>query len=218
MTEFDNILFDLDGTISDSYEGITKSVAYALTKLGIAPPADRNELRAFIGPPLWDSFSKYYGLDKDGAAQAVKFYREYYGEFGMLDCELYDGIKDVLRNLKAIGKNVILATSKPEVAAVKITEHFGLTQYFDFQAGASSDTSRVKKSDVIAYAVKSTGIDPARSLMVGDRVHDAEGAAANGMACMGVLYGYGSERELKSAGVRYMAATPRDVFEIIKSL
>ena len=217
MTEFDNILFDLDGTISDSYEGITKSVVYALNKLGITPPADRRDLRKFIGPPLWDSFSKYYGLDESGAARAVKFYREYYNESGMLDCTMYDGIDEAIRELKNMGKKVILATSKPEVAAVKITEHFGLTKYFDFQAGASSDTSRVKKSDVIAYAVESTGIDKTRTLMVGDRCHDVEGASQNGIACMGVLYGYGTEHELKAAGAKYIAKTTKDIVYIIRN-
>lgn len=217
MTTIDNVLFDLDGTISDSYEGITKSVVYALEKLGIAPPTDRTELRAFIGPPLWESFSRYYDLDADGAAQAVKYYREYYSDRGMLDCTLYDGITEAIAALKGMNKKIILATSKPEVAAVRIIKHFGLSKYFDYLAGASSDTSRVQKADVIAYAMQSAGITAARTVMVGDRRHDAEGAKANGIKCIGVLYGYGSKTELISAGADYIAETPKDIVSVIEA-
>lgn len=214
---FDNILFDLDGTISDSYEGITKSVVYALRKMGIDPPASRETLRVFIGPSLWESFSVHYGLDEAGAARAVSYYREYYSVSGMLDCTIYDGVRELLKSLRALGKKIILATSKPEPAALQILRHFGLLTLFDFAAGASVDTSRVKKADVIAYALRAAGISADRSVMVGDRLHDAEGARENGMPCIGVLYGYGDRAELTAAGAEFLAATPRDVLEIIKS-
>lgn len=218
MERFDNILFDLDGTISDSYEGITKSVVYALQKMGIAPPADRTELRVFIGPPLRESFSRYYALDAAQTERAVMLYRENYNERGMLDCKPYDGIADAIKLLHDGGKRILLATSKPESAAVKIIEHFGLAKYFYFTAGATSDSSRVEKADVIEYAVAKTGIDRKRSVMVGDRLHDINGAKATGLKSIGVLYGYGNERELKDAGADYIAATPKDIVEIISRI
>ena len=156
-------------------------------------------------------------MDADGATQAVKYYREYYSDRGMLDCTLYDGITEAIAALKGMNKKIILATSKPEVAAVRIIEHFGLSKYFDYLAGASSDTSRVQKADVIAYAMQSAGITAARTVMVGDRRHDAEGAKANGIKCIGVLYGYGSKTELISAGADYIAETPKEIVSVIEA-
>lgn len=214
MERFENILFDLDGTISDSYEGITKSVVYALQKMGIAPPRDRNDLRVFIGPPLRESFARYYALDRTQTERAVMLYRENYNAGGMLDCKPYDGIIDAIKLLHKNGKRIILATSKPENAAVKIIEHFGLTDHFYFIAGATSDSSRVEKADVIEYALASTNVDRARSVMVGDRLHDINGAKATGLKSIGVLYGYGNERELVDAGADYLAKTPTDIVRI----
>lgn len=215
MRSIDNILFDLDGTISDSYEGITKSVSYALQKMNIDPPRDRTELRMFIGPPLRESFSRYYDMNAEQAERAVMLYRENYNARGMLDCKPYDGIVDAIKLLHEQGKRILLATSKPENAAIKIIEHFGLTEYFHFIAGATDDSSRVEKADVIEYAIASSGIDRTRAVMVGDRLHDINGAKATGLISIGVLYGYGNKRELTDAGADFIAETPHDIVEII---
>ena len=209
------VLFDLDGTISDSYEGITKSVVYALEKMGITPPENREALRVFIGPSLWDSFMTHYHLDANDAERAVQYYREYYAPHGMLDCKLYDGVRGTLTELNALGKKLILATSKPEPAAVQILKHFGILDLFEFAAGASLDTSRTEKADVIKYALKSAHASADNSIMVGDRLYDVAGAHKIGMPCIGVLYGYGDRDELEAVGADYIVSEIKDIVKII---
>ena len=209
------VLFDLDGTISDSYEGITKSVVYALEKMGITPPENRETLRVFIGPSLWGSFMTHYHLDADDAERAVQYYREYYAPHGMLDCKLYDGVRETLTELNALGKKLILATSKPEPAAVQLLKHFGILDLFEFAAGASLDTSRTEKADVIKYALKSAHASADNSIMVGDRLYDVAGAHKIGMPCIGVLYGYGDREELEAVGADYIASEIKDIVKII---
>lgn len=197
---YETILFDLDGTLTDPGEGITKSVAYALQKYSIEV-TDRSVLYPFIGPPLVDSFQKYYGFSPEQAEQAVVYYREYFRETGLFENEVYDGVEDLLASLRSAGKRVILATSKPEVFARRILDHFGLTRYFDVIAGALLDGSRMHKADVIAYALDTAGItDKSSVVMVGDREQDVKGAEKTGLPCIGVLYGYGSREELTAAG------------------
>lgn len=197
---YNTILFDLDGTLTDPGEGITKSVAYALQKYSIEV-TDRSVLYPFIGPPLVDSFQKYYGFSPEQAEQAVVYYREYFRETGLFENEVYDGVEDLLASLRSAGKRVILATSKPEVFARRILDHFGLTRYFDVIAGALLDGSRMHKADVIAYALDTAGItDKSSVVMVGDREQDVKGAEKTGLPCIGVLYGYGSREELTAAG------------------
>ena len=208
---YDWIFFDLDGTLTDPGEGITHSVAYALKKEGIEPP-ERQELYRFIGPPLVDSFMKFYGFSEERAHRAVEEYREYFRDRGIFENRVYDGIPDLLDLLCKQGKRIVLATSKPEPFALRILEHFGLLPYFTFVAGALLDETRTAKGDVIAYALSSCGItDVSRVLMVGDRFHDVKGAAANGMDCLGVLFGYGSREELTQAGATYLVATVSDI-------
>ena len=209
------VLFDLDGTISDSYEGITKSVVYTLEKMGITPPENREALRVFIGPSLWDSFMTHYHLDANDAERAVQYYREYYAPHGMLDCKLYDGVRGTLTELNALGKKLILATSKPEPAAVQILKHFGILDLFEFAAGASLDTSRTEKADVIKYALKSAHASADNSIMVGDRLYDVAGAHKIGMPCIGVLYGYGDREELEAVGADYIVSEIKDIVKII---
>ena len=148
------ILFDLDGTLTDPARGITNSVTYALNKFGI-DVADKTELYKFIGPPLTDSFEKYYGFSSDEAITAVEYYREYFKPKGIYENEIYQGVPELLKALKENGKTVILATSKPEIFAIEILKYFKLDSYFDFVAGATLDKSRTKKGDVIAYALNS---------------------------------------------------------------
>lgn len=211
------VLFDLDGTLTDSSPGITNSVAYALEKFGITD-YDKQDLRKFIGPPLVNSFMEFYGFDEEKALLGVEYYREYFRDKGIFENSVYDGVVPMLETLKEDGKIVILATSKPEEFAVKILEHFGLAKYFDYVAGASMDGSLSKKSDVIGVAFERAGIGPdekSEAIMVGDRRHDIEGAAINGIDSIGVLYGFGSLEELTVAGATYIAENPVSIISMV---
>lgn len=212
---YNTVLFDLDGTLTDPGLGITNSVAYALSKWGIKVN-DRSELYKFIGPPLLDAFSKYYGFSGQDCELAVKYYREYFSVKGLFENKVYDGVTEMLAELKCRGKRLIVATSKPEVFAKKILQHFSLDVYFEFIAGATMDSSRSKKSDVIEYALRSCSIDNIKeTIMIGDREHDIFGASHFGMDSIGVLFGYGSRDELQKAGATYIAKSVQDILDII---
>lgn len=209
------ILFDLDGTLTDPMVGITKSVQYALKTYGIEEP-DLEKLIPFIGPPLKDSFMKYYNFPEEQAREGIARYREYFTVKGIFENQVYDGIPQMLQNLKAAGKSLLVATSKPEQFAKQILEHFDLDGYFDFIGGASMDEVRVKKGDVIAYVLDSMGIgDVSRAVMVGDREHDVLGARENGMDCVGVLFGYGGRQELEHAGAGRIVETVEELTEVL---
>ena len=204
-------LFDLDGTLTDSGIGITNSVMYALEKFGIHV-SDRSELYPFIGPPLTDSFRKYFGFTEDQALQAVEYYREYFRAGGIFENEVYKGIPEMLEELKARNAVIALSTSKPYEFSVQILEHFGLRQYFDFIGAATMDGRVSKKADVIRQILDELGdIDAASVLMVGDRDQDVDGAKANHLHCAGVLWGYGSKDELMNAGADYIVSVPSDI-------
>lgn len=209
------LLFDLDGTLTDPGLGITNSVMYALRKFGI-DVTDRTTLYKFIGPPLRESFETFYGFSKEKTDEAVKFYREYFSETGLYENVVCDGIPEVLKELKESGRKLIAATSKPEVFAVKIMKHFDLYDSFDLVAGATMDNTRNEKADVIKYALESVGVsDTSSAIMIGDRKHDIIGANANGIASIGVLYGYGSREELTEAGAAFIAETPADILKYV---
>lgn len=201
------ILFDLDGTLTDPMIGITKSVQYALRAYGIQ--VERLEdLCPFIGPPLRDSFMKYYGFDPDQATEAIWKYREYFSVTGLYENKEYAGIKEMLEALRDEGKKLYVATSKPELFAKKILEHFQMAEYFTFIGGASMDETRVKKGDVIGYVLEENQItDLSQVVMVGDREHDIIGAKEAGIESVGVLYGYGSREELEEAGANEIVST-----------
>ena len=200
------VLVDLDGTLTDPGEGITNSVAHALRRFGLPVPP-RPQLYKFIGPPLADSFQQYYGLSSEQARQGIAFYREYFRDRGIFENTVYQGIPALLAALKDAGCTVVMATSKPELFAQRIADHFGLTQYFDCIAGASMDETRVRKADVIEYALDRIGLqDRDAAVMVGDREHDVLGARQAGLRTIGVLYGYGSRAELEQAGAAAIAA------------
>ena len=206
-------LFDLDGTLTDPGIGITNSVMYALERFGIKVK-DRSELYVFIGPPLPDSFKKYYGFTDEQASKAVEYYREYFRPTGIFENVVYDGIPQMLAALKKKGVKVALATSKPYEFAVQILRHFDLYQYFDFFGAATMDGRISKKSDVIAELLKEIGeSDLSGVLMIGDRDQDIAGAKANSLKSAGVLWGYGSEEELTGAGADYLVSTPEELVE-----
>lgn len=205
VKQYDVVLFDLDGTLTDPGEGITNSVAYALRKFGVEVP-ERQELYKFIGPPLSESFAEFYGLNDDEVRQAISWYREYYRPYGINENLLYDGVEEMLKRLRDGGKTLLVATSKPEPFARQILEHFGLTEYFAYIAGANFDETRGTKAEVIAYALESANIETRENvIMVGDRKYDITGAAENGLDAIGVLSGYGSRQELEEAGALYVA-------------
>lgn len=212
---FDWFFFDLDGTLTDPALGITNSIMYALRKLDIESP-ERSELYKFIGPPLAGSFEKFYGFSHEKAETAVALYREYFGETGIFENSVYDGVPQMLEKLKNAGKQIVLATSKPHVYADRILEHFNLAGYFDFISGSELDGRRTDKAEVIAYALSELNIkDRSQVLMIGDREHDIIGAKKNGIASLGVLYGFGSRAELESAGADHIASKVSDILNYI---
>lgn len=207
------ILFDLDGTLTDPKEGITRSVAYALSELGIEVE-DLDQLTPFIGPPLMEGFSELYGLDEESCLKAIKAYRKRYGEKGWSENKVYPGMEDMLETLCASGKRLGVATSKPEAYAVKILESFGLDKYFEHITGPSLTDNKSTKAMVVKEAMECFGVpenDHGNVLMVGDRRHDIAGAHANNVKGVGVLYGYGSLEELQKAGADIIA---RDVADL----
>ncbi len=215
MKNYKYILFDLDGTVSDSGKGITNSVKYALSKFEIEEN-DYEKLKLFVGPPLYASFENYYGFSHEKAVKAVEYYREYYNSGGIFELSLYDGIIDLFASLKKADKKIILATSKPEIYAEKIARHFGFYDYFDSIAGALLDGSRIEKSDIITYALKKVGVSDIRDcIMIGDTKFDVIGAAAFGMDSVGVTYGYGSREELETAGATYLADSTAEIKKIL---
>lgn len=214
---YQTILFDLDGTLTNPALGITNSLAYALEKFNIEV-TDKKELYRFIGPPLQDSFENFYHFSKEDSLKAVDFYRDYFRHKGLYENEVYQGIPDLLERLKAQGKKLLVATSKPEEFARQILKHFELFDYFDLVAGASMDGSRRLKGDVIAYGLAAAQIsDRSSAVMIGDRKHDIIGARENNLETIAVLYGFGSQEELEKAGAKDMAKTVADLRKILLS-
>ena len=208
------ILFDLDGTITDSQEGIKNSVEYALKHFNLEVK-DRAELNKYIGLPLRQSFMEFAGLSETDSHMAMTKYREYYGPKGIFENKVYNGISELLEKLKTEGKKIILATSKPWIYAEIILEHFDLKKYFDFVAGSELNGVRTKKADVIAYAVEKYKIPVSDAVMVGDREHDISGAKENNVKTIGVLYGFGSRQELESAGADYIAENVENIYDYV---
>lgn len=215
MKKYDVILFDLDGTLTDSSPGIMNSIVYALKKYNISVE-NTDDLRKFLGPPLHESFRDFYGFDDEKSMEAVGFYREYFSTKGLLENEVYSGIREMLEDLKENGKRLILATSKPQPFTDRIMEHFDLAKYFEFIAGSNMDGTRSKKAEVIAYALESCGImGKSNVVMVGDREHDIIGAKTVGIDSVGVEYGYGDYDELSGAGATYIVKTVEELKELL---
>lgn len=209
------ILFDLDGTLTDPREGITKSVQYALAKMGIDEP-DLTALEHFIGPPLYDEFRQCYHFDDMQAKQAVAAYRERFSVYGWKENIMYDGVPDMLQILRVAGKKLAIASSKPTVFVKKILELFQLASYFDVISGATLDGSISTKRQVVEQALAMLSVQDHKSVvLVGDRMHDVEGARSCGIDCVGVTFGFGGLQELQQAGAQYIV---QDFAELIQLL
>ena len=207
------LLFDLDGTLTDPREGITKAVQHALRSFGIEEP-DLGKLECFIGPPLVPSFMEYYGFSKEQAQAALKAYREYFSTKGIYQNELLEGIPQMLEKLHKSGKFLAVASSKPEEFVRKILEHFQILQYFDEVTGASMDEKRSEKADVIQEALRRIGVEEKEKdqvLMIGDRKHDVEGAKACSLHSLGVYIGFAQPGELEEAGADHICQTVKEM-------
>ncbi len=195
---YNNVLFDLDGTLTESAPGIINSVRYTLRRYGLNDPGD-GVLKKFIGPPLIDSFVNFCGFSPEKAAEAVDVYREYFADRGLFENAVYPGIPLCLKTLKQSGKRLAVATSKPQVFCERILRHFDLYGYFDAVAGIPLDGEDMTKAEVVKTALELLDADKSLSVMVGDRGYDVSGAEENRKPCVGVLYGYGSPGELSGA-------------------
>lgn len=212
-----NILFDLDGTLTNPFLGITKSVQYSLRSFNI-DVNDLNELKVFIGPPLVDSFQEYYHMNEKQSLEAVNKYREYFQDKGLYENEVYDGIEKLLQELIQQGYHLYVCTSKPVVFARKILEHFHLDSYFKGIYGSELDGTRNAKKDVIAYCLQQEGLDACDCIMVGDRKHDIIGAHDNQMKCIGVLYGFGGKEEFNEYHCDYIVSCIDELKHIIEQV
>jgi phosphoglycolate phosphatase len=200
-SEYSCFLFDLDGTILDSAPGITSCLAYTFATLGLPIPSAA-QLRAFVGPPMLESFRVITGLDPAQSREALSVYRAKYLDDGAYDASPFPGIGPLLRRIHASPVPLSLATSKPELPATLMLEHFNLARFFDVITGASADESRSSKADVVGEALlrlEATGADISRPVLVGDRIHDVEGAAVHGVPTIFVTWGYGAAAEHKNA-------------------
>ena len=212
-----HVLLDLDGTLSDSQPGIGRSLVHAFGECGYDPPDDET-VRAMIGPPFEVSFPKH-GIAVDDIERVIKAYRSRYDDVGLFENELYDGVPEMMDELRAAGHTLSLATAKPQEIAVRITEHFGLTELFARQVGSLSEigSGRRTKGEVITHALHLLGVSPHdrialdHVIMVGDRDHDVEGAHLNALECIGVSWGFGSHDELREAGATAIVDHPREV-------
>ncbi len=208
------IFFDLDGTLTDSKDGIINSIKYALDCLGEALP-DEKTLQKFLGPPLVDSFQKFCGLGRESAELALVKYRERFSDIGIFENKVYDGIYDLLRALVNGGRVPVLATSKPRVYAERIMTNFRLRPFFRLLCGSELDGTRNAKSEVIEYAIEKSGCPREKIIMVGDRENDILGAKKCGIASCGVRYGYALEGELEAAGADYIANDTDELLTIL---
>ena len=211
------VFLDLDGTLTDPREGITRSIRYALARLGRPAPPDA-DLTWCIGPPLQDSFAVLLGHDAALVARAVALYRERFGAVGILENLLHTGIEDALSRLSARGARLYVATSKPRVYARRIVARFGLWRWIAEVFGAELDGRLARKRDLLAHALAATGGRRAPAVMVGDRRHDVHGAAANGLPTVAVLWGFGDRAELSAAGADALIAAPVELVAAVWSL
>ena len=219
MKKYDVIAFDLDGTLSDPARGLIQGFVYCFKKLGI-PYESEESLRKYIGPSLYEEWQEDFGFTPDEANNAIEIFREYYNIYGWWDNDLYDGIPDMLAQLKSAGKKIVLATSKPLDTAKSILKLFGLTKYFDFVGGATSHQND-QKWQVLNWSLSSVGVDLnnpddlSKCVLVGDRKYDAEGAKICGIDSFGVLSGHGTKEELEASGFTALVETVSDISKML---
>ncbi|HFK1708659.1 TPA: HAD family hydrolase [Bacillus mycoides] len=208
---YTTFLFDLDGTVTDPKKGIVNSVLYALEKVGIEE-LHVSELDSFVGPPIQQSFVERYNMNEGEVERAVFYFREYLKQRGLLENSVYEGIPNLLKQLKDTGNRLFIATSKPTIFARQVIEHFQLTNYFEDIIGSNLSGTRIKKEEIIAHILQQNeGLNKEEVVMIGDRKHDIIGANHNGIASIGVLYGYGSENELIEVSATHIA---KDIEEL----
>lgn len=209
------IFLDLDGTLTDSKEGILNCVKYALSKLGIEEN-DNNKLMKYAGPPLYVSFTTFNGFDDQKAKKAIEYYRERFATIGIFENRAYDGAEELLKKLTDAGRILVLATSKPRIYAEQIVKKYRLRPYLKFISGAELDGTRDLKTEVIEYAIKKTGItDRNKIIMVGDRKQDILAAKECGIASCGVRFGYAEKGELENAGADYIVNDFEELYKIL---
>ncbi|GFM67234.1 5'-nucleotidase [Pseudomonas cichorii] len=212
---YQNILFDLDGTLTDPRLGITRSIQFALAKLGIDEP-DITRLEHFIGPPLLQAFMQFYDMDEARAWEAVGFYRERFKVTGLYENQVFDGVPELLETLSDQGRTLYIATSKPWVFAREIARHFDFAKYFKVIYGSELDGTRTDKVELIAHLLEQEGLDPKQTLMIGDRKHDLMGGLRNGLDVAAVGYGFGSHEELTAQSPTYHFVTMPEMREAFR--
>lgn len=216
MSKYEYIIFDLDGTLIDPKIGQINSVVYALKSLNINE-FNKEMLNKFIGPPLKESFAKYYNFNEEQIEKGIEKYREYFTNKGIQQAEVYDGILEMLQVLNQSKRKIIMATSNPTVFAKKIAKMYEIEKYFYDICGSNMDGSRVLKQEIIAYAIKRNNIKELdKVVMVGDRLHDIVGAKENKIDSIGVLYGYGDEKEINDAKPKYYVKTVKELKTLLK--
>jgi phosphoglycolate phosphatase len=215
LNRFANVLLDLDGTVTDPFEGIAGSIQHAMRSMGLEPPSE-NDLRGAVGPPLRQSFGRFLATnDMSRIEEALRFYRERFSATGFSENRVYPDISEMLADLTASGFRLYLATSKPSIYAQKIIHHFGLTKYFLGIYGSELDGRHENKGDLLRFLLDSEGLNVKKTAMVGDRSHDMLGAKANNLCAVGVTWGYGSREELEDGGADVICGSPSEVFRFL---
>lgn len=214
MGKFKYVIFDFDGTVADTREGVFESIIYALEKCGYGVP-DEDTLNSFLGPALFSSFKRVTSCDDETAHRLVEKYRERYTDNAMYRLSLFDGVEDLLKTLKKSGVKLAIASSKPQKFFGTLLDYLKIGCYFDAVCGASFDTTHNSKQDIISRAIELLQAEKDKTLMVGDRLFDVEGAKANGIKCAGVVFGFDYSEELKNAGADFVTATAGELLNII---
>ncbi len=215
MRKYDYVIFDFDGTVTDTGEGILKSLAYSFDQMG-QPVPDLSDLKKFIGPPIHYSYVTFYNVPEDEVAEYIRKYRERYRKIGIFECFVYDGMRQTLESLRSQGIKTGIASSKPIKLVYDVMEHLGLTGLFDAVVGTQfDDSSHAGKTDLVLECMQKLGAVRERTLMVGDRYFDIDGAKGAGVDSVGVIYGYGSREEFEEHNATYIIKKPQELLEIV---